>query len=118
MATQAALTLAAGALAAAGTLDPGEATGADGADSPHAMTPPVQAAMSDISPRARAEIDAKLRHIFTLYGDRLSDRQRKMLHGVVTDHVRMLERIRAVQVHNSDPSAAVLKLIDGGGTGS
>jgi hypothetical protein len=114
---QAALTLAAGALASAGTLSPGEVVGADGADSPHPMTPPAQAGISDVSPDAQAEIDRKLRHIFALYGDRLSDEQRKMLHGVVTDHVRMLDRIRAIKVHNSDPPAAVLKLIDGPSTG-
>lgn len=114
---QAALTLAAGALASAGTLRSGAAMGADGADSPHPMTPPVRAAVSDVSPGAQVEIDGKLRHIVALYGDRLSDEQRKLLRDVVTDHVRMLERIRAVQVHNSDPPAAVLRLL-GGGTGS
>ncbi len=115
---QAALALAAGALASVATLRPGEATGADGVNSPRPMTPPVQAAMSEVSPGARAEIDGKVRHIVALYGDRLSHQQRKMLHGVVTDHVRMLERIRAVQVHNSDPPAAVLKLIGSGSAGS
>lgn len=115
---QAALTLAAGALASVGTLRPGEAMGADGAGSSHPMAPPVQAGLADVSPGARAEIDGKLRHIFAVYGDRLSDEQRKKLHGVVADHVRMLERIRAVQVHNPDPPAPVLKLIDGGGAGS
>jgi hypothetical protein len=115
---QAALTLAAGALASAATLRPGVAMGADGADSPHPMTPPVQAGVSGVSPVAGAEIDGKLRHIFAVYGDRLSDKERKLLRGVVTDQVRMLERIRAIQVHNSDPPAAVLRLLGGGGTGS
>ena len=99
---QAALTLAAGALASAGTLRPGE----------------VQGGMPNVSPGVQAEIDGKLRHIFALYGDRLSHQQRKMLRDVVTDHVRMLGRIRAVRVHNSDPPAAVLKLVDGAATGS
>ena len=115
---QAALALAAGALASVATLRPGEATGTDGVNSAHPMTPPVQAAMPEVSPGARAEIDGKVRHIVALYGDRLSDQQRKMLRGVVTDQVRMLERIRAIQVHNSDPPAAVLRLLGGGGTGS
>lgn len=112
---QAALTLAAGALASTGTLRPDEAMGAV---SPDLKTPPAHGNMSEASPGAQAEIDGKLRHIFARYGDRLSDQQRKMLRGVVTDHVRMLERIRAVQVHNSDPPASVLKLVDGVGTGS
>jgi hypothetical protein len=94
------LTLAAGALASAGILRPGEAMGADGADSAHPITPAVRAGVADVSTGARAEIDGKLRYIFALYGAWLSDKQRKMLHGVVTDHVRMLERIRAVQMHN------------------
>ncbi|HEY6517180.1 MAG TPA: hypothetical protein VIY50_13650 [Steroidobacteraceae bacterium] len=93
---RAALTLAGGALGSAVML----------------ASDPAQAAA--VSPPAQAEIAAKLRHIFALYGDRLSDGQRKMLRGVVTDHVRMLERIRALQVHNSDPPAAVLKLSDSG----
>lgn len=97
---QAALTLAAGALASASTL-----------------SPPVQAGMSDVSPGGRDEIDRKLRHIFALYGDRLSDEQRQKLRGVVTDHVRMLDRVRAMKLHNPDPPAAVLKLIDDGSTG-
>jgi hypothetical protein len=92
----AALTLAGGALASAGMLGSG--------------TPAVAAAAAGLPPGAQAEIDGKLRHIFALYGERLSDKQRQMLHGVVTGHVRMLERVRAVQVHNSDPPAAVLKL--------
>jgi hypothetical protein len=98
---RAALTLAGGALGSAVMLGPD----------------PAQAAAA-VSPPAQAEIAGKLRHIFALYGDRLSDGQRKMLHGVVTDPVRMLERIRALQVHNSDPPASVLKLIDSGGARS
>lgn len=98
----AALTLAGGALVSAAML------GSDALPAPAAA-----AAVTG----AQAEIDGKLRHIFALYGDRLSAKQRRMLHGVVTDHVRMLERIRAVQVHNSDPPAAVLRLLDGGGAG-
>ena len=93
---RAALTLAGGALGSTGMLSSG----------------PAQAGVAEVSPPAQAEIAAKLRHIFAFYGDRLSDKQRKMLHEVVTDHVRMLERIRALQVHNSDPPASVLKLID------
>lgn len=97
----AALTLAGGALASAAMLGSG--------------TLPVQAAAAGVPPRAQAEIDGKLRHIFALYGDRLSAKQRQMLRRVVTDQVRMLERVRAVQVHNADPPAAVLRLIDGSG---
>ncbi|HEY6515064.1 MAG TPA: hypothetical protein VIY50_02895 [Steroidobacteraceae bacterium] len=99
----AALTLAGGALASAVMLGSG--------------APPAAGAAARASPPAQAEIDGKLRHIFALYGDRLSDKQRQMLRVVVADHVRMLESIRAVQLHNSDPPAAVLKLIDGSGAG-
>jgi hypothetical protein len=115
---RAALTLAGGALASAGMLSSGGAAGANGVDPGRPMTPPAPAGVPGLSPGARAEIEAKLRHIFARYGDRLSPKQRAKLHDVVTDHVRMLERIRAVQVHNSDPPAAVLKLLDGGGAGS
>lgn len=95
----AALTLAGGALASASMLGTGTAA----------------AAAAAVPAGAQAEIEAKLRHIFALYGDRLSEQQRRMLRGVVTDHVRMLERVRAVQVHNADPPASVLKLIDDSG---
>lgn len=100
----AALTLAGGALASAAMLASG--------------TLPVQAAAAAVPSSAQAEIDGKLRHIFALYGDRLSAKQRQMLHGVVTGHVRMLERVRAVQVHNADPPATVLQLIAGSGAES
>lgn len=99
---RAALTLAGGTLASAGMLG-------------SAASPRVEA--PGLSPGARAEIEAKLQRIFSRYGDRLSDTERKKLHGVVTDHVRMLERIRAVPVHNSDPPAPVLELMAGGDAG-
>lgn len=114
---RAALTLAGGALASTGMLGSGEAAGANGKDSTHTGTQSPQGDAPGLSPGARAEIEARLQHIFARYGDRLSETERKKLHGVVTDHVRMLERVRAVQVHNSDAPASVLKLIAGGDTG-
>jgi hypothetical protein len=114
---RAALTLAGGTLTATGMLGSGEAVAANGKASEQPMTPHAQS-----GPRAPlppgAEIEAKLRHIFERYGDRLSEKQRKKMRELVTDHVRMLESIRRVQVRNSDPPAAVLRLLDGGGTAS
>lgn len=113
---RAALTLAGGTLASAGMLGSAEA-GAIGKDPAHSSAASPRVEAPGLSPGARAEIEAKLQRIFSRYGDRLSDTERKKLHGVVTDHVRMLERIRAVPVHNSDPPAPVLELMAGGDAG-
>ena len=68
-----------------------------------------------LSRRAQAEVERKLQWIFAEYGDRLSDEQKKRMRGIVANHVRMLEAVRAFPLHNPDPPATVLKLVTGPG---
>ncbi len=56
------------------------------------------------------EIDARMANILRLYGDRLSDDQRKLLRRVLTENERMLARVRTFSLENADPPASVLKL--------
>ncbi|MDE3137053.1 MAG: hypothetical protein KGL59_10800 [Acidobacteriota bacterium] len=64
-----------------------------------------------LSARAQAEVDAKLKAIFAEYGDRLSEEKKKPMRGIVSNHVQMLESVRAFPLHNPDAPATVLKLV-------
>ena len=66
--------------------------------------------LSDLSPQARAEIDAKVENVIRRWGDRLSDEQKTRARTVITRHVRMLETVRKFPLHNGDSPASVLKL--------
>lgn len=76
-----------------------------------ATLPEQQEDTQGLSTQAQAEIEAKLQHIFTVYGSRLNDDQRKLLRRTVTYHVRMLEAVRPIAVTNGDAPATVLKLV-------
>jgi hypothetical protein len=65
-----------------------------------------------LSSAGQAEVEAKLRHILAMYGDRLNDDQKQRMRRIVSSHVRMLEAIRPIPTTNGDPPATVLKLID------
>lgn len=66
----------------------------------------------ELSSAGQAEVEAKLRHILSTYGDRLNDDQKQRMRRIVSSHVRMLEAIRPIPTTNGDPPATVLKLID------
>ena len=66
--------------------------------------------LSDLSPQARAEIDAKVENVIRRWGDRLSDDQKTRARTIITRHVRMLETVRKFPLHNGDSPASVLKL--------
>jgi hypothetical protein len=66
-----------------------------------------------LSTSAQAEVDVKLRAIFAEYGDRLSEEQKKRMRGIVSNHVQMLESVRAFPLQNPDAPATVLKLVTG-----
>jgi hypothetical protein len=66
--------------------------------------------LSDLSPQARAEIDAKVENVIRRWGDRLSDEQKSRARTIITRHVRMLETVRKFPLHNGDSPASVLKL--------
>jgi len=64
-------------------------------------SPQQQAAdLSDLSPQARAEIDAKVENVIRRWGDRLSEEQKARARTIITRHVRMLETVRKFPLHN------------------
>jgi hypothetical protein len=58
----------------------------------------------------QAEVDAKLASVIRKYGDRLSEEQRTRVRGVIARHHRMLMRVRAFPLENSDSTATGLRL--------
>ncbi|HET9399793.1 MAG TPA: hypothetical protein VFO34_02490 [Candidatus Acidoferrales bacterium] len=66
--------------------------------------------VSDLSPAARAEIDAKVENAIRRWGDRMNDEQKTRIRTIITRHVRMLETVRKFAVKNGDSPASVLKL--------
>jgi hypothetical protein len=103
-----ALAAAAAALAPATALSQAK----ENSPSPSASASPQQQAadLSDLSPQARAEIDAKVENVIRRWGDRLSEEQKARAHTIITRHVRMLETVRKFPLHNGDSPASVLKL--------
>ncbi len=97
---------------AGGALMPAELLLAGGAGDGHEPDRQVRETAT-LSARAQAEVDAKVKAIFAEYGDRLSEEQKKRMRGIVSDHVRMLESVRAFPLHNPDAPATVLKLVTG-----
>ena len=67
----------------------------------------------ELTPKLKAEVDAKLQHIFARWGDRLNDEQRKRMRTIVSEHVKMLDAVRQVKISNGDSPASVLKLMRG-----
>ena len=70
---------------------------------------------SGLSADAQAEVKEKVSRILGEFGDRLSEEQKRRMPGIVSDHVRMLETVRAVSIENPDAPATVLKLVEGRG---
>lgn len=58
----------------------------------------------------QAEVYAKFASIIRKYGDRLSEDQRTRIRDVLARHERMLHRIRAFPLENSDSAATGLRL--------
>ena len=58
----------------------------------------------------QAEVDAKFANIIRKYGDRLSEEQRSRVRDVLARHQRMLMRVRAFPLENSDSPATGLRL--------
>jgi hypothetical protein len=75
----------------------------DAAPQPQGQTP--------LEPADQAEVDAKFANVVRKYGDRLSDDQKTRVRGVLGRHQRMLARVRAFPIENSDAPATGLRLI-------
>ena len=58
----------------------------------------------------QAEVDAKFANIIRKYGDRLSEDQRTRVRDVLARHQRMLMRVRAFSLDNSDSPATGFRL--------
>jgi len=59
----------------------------------------------------QAEVDAKFADVIRKYGERLSDEQKTRVKGVLGNHQRMLARVRAFPLENSDAPATGLRLV-------
>lgn len=63
-----------------------------------------------LPPADQAEVDAKFQDVIRKYGDHLSDAQKTRVRGVLGNHQRMLTRVRAFPIENSDAPATGLRL--------
>jgi len=93
------------AVAATAALLPGKEIRAESAA-------PVQAqpsAMDKLSPKARAEVEAKVNEIFRKYGSRLSDAQKADIRKVMAEGQDGLEKMRRFVLTNGDQPATVFK---------
>jgi hypothetical protein len=59
----------------------------------------------------QAEIEAQFANVIRKWGDRLSDEQKARVRAAMVRHHRMLMRIRAFPIENSDAPATGLRLI-------
>ena len=66
-----------------------------------------------LTPADQAEVDAKFASVIRKYGDRLSEDQKTRIRGVIARHQRMLMRVRAFPIDNSDSPATGLRLYPG-----
>jgi len=58
----------------------------------------------------QTEVDAKFANVVRVYGNRLTDEQKTRVRGVLGRHQRMLARVRAFPISNSDAPATGLRL--------
>ena len=63
-----------------------------------------------LSAADQAEVDAKFSDTVRKYGERLSDEQETRVRGALANHQRMLSRVRAFPLENSDAPATGLRL--------
>ena len=77
---------------------------------PAPAPPPQGRGPGQLPPADQAEVDAKYADVLRKYGDRLSDDQKTRVKGVLANHQRMLSRIRAFPLENSDEPATGLRL--------
>ena len=63
-----------------------------------------------LDPGDQAEVDAKFANVVRQYGSRLSEEQKTRVRGVLGRHQRMLARVRAFPIENSNAPATGLRL--------
>jgi acyl-CoA reductase-like NAD-dependent aldehyde dehydrogenase len=95
------------AVAAGATLLPNDASGQTAS-----ATQPQSAAMSKLSPAARAEVEAKIAEIFRKYGDRLTEEQKTDIRKIMAETQDGLEKMRSFDLANGDQPTTVFKIYE------
>jgi|SRR5579863_3306601 len=93
-------------LSATATIAPAASVFAEPASTP-SQEPP--AAHPNLSPESQAEADARLQQIFTQYGTRFTDDDKKLLRQLNGATQESLDHIRAYPLANGDSPALYLK---------
>jgi hypothetical protein len=100
--------LGAAAAAAVAVIDPGEVLAqAQQSAPPGSLQERMEKAMAQLSPSARAEVEAKVSNLFRKYGSRLSDEQKTDIRRILAETQGGLEKMRAFALDNSDQPATV-----------
>jgi hypothetical protein len=97
-------TLGAAAAATAAFMRPGEAL-AQTAESLTELDQKAKTAMAKLTPRGRAEVEAKVANLFRKYGDRLSDEQKADIRRIMAETQQGLDKMRAFPLENDDQPA-------------
>ena len=97
-------TLGAAAAATAAFIRPGEAL-AQAAESLTELDQKAKTAMAKLTPRGRAEVEAKVANLFRKYGDRLSDEQKADIRRIMAETQQGLDKMRAFPLENGDQPA-------------
>jgi len=111
-------TIAAAAAATTAILRPDQAFGQQPTPAPAQSQPPApssleqqaQAALAKLTPRARAEVEAKVASIFRKYGDKLTAEQKADIHKIMAESQESLEKMRDFVLQNSDQPATVFQI--------
>ncbi|HZS29047.1 MAG TPA: hypothetical protein VFB76_17605 [Candidatus Angelobacter sp.] len=97
-------TLGAAAAATAAFIHPGEAL-AQATENLTELDQKAKTAMAKLTPRGRAEVEAKVANLFRKYGDRLSDEQKADIHRIMAETQQGLDKMRAFPLENGDQPA-------------
>ena len=97
-------TLGAAAAATAAFIRPSEAL-AQTAESLTELDQKAKTAMAKLTPRGRAEVEAKVANLFRKYGDRLSDEQKADIRRIMAETQQGLDKMRAFPLENGDQPA-------------
>lgn len=96
-------------VSAAASLSPGELLARESAA---AADQPLQTPASGgpkLSPESQAEMESRLKAVFTQYGSRLNDSQKSDLRRIAAEGQAALDRLRAYPTDNGDGPALYLK---------
>jgi hypothetical protein len=98
--------LAAAAAVGAPALLITEAASLHGAPAQEGKAEPLEG----LTPQEVAEVDAKLAHILSKYGNRFDGGQKAHLRRILAQNERLMAPVRAFALKNGDPPASVLRI--------